>query len=165
MIKGNLKLKEGHAVAFDFDGVIHKYSDGWKDGSIYDDYNKDVMDLILLLNVIKIPVFILSTREPEQIKEWWDEQGFTMPLRIIPNGTKFWNDILCIGVTKEKLPAQVYIDDRGYKYTGQTVKEFLMDFTDKSRETWTAIDSEQDFGKMMAYQNSIRVVRNGGKKE
>lgn len=25
----NLKLKEGHAVCFDFDGVIHKYS---KDG-------------------------------------------------------------------------------------------------------------------------------------
>lgn len=134
MIKGNLTLKEGQAVAFDFDGVIHKYSEGWKDGSIYDDYNMDVIDLMLLLNSIKIPVFILSTREPDQIKEWWDKQGFTMPLRIIPSGTKFWNDLLCIGVTREKLPAQVYIDDRGYKYTRQTVREFLMDFMDDVKQ-------------------------------
>lgn len=134
MISGNLKLKEGHAVAFDFDGVIHKYSEGWKDGSIYDDYNKDVMDLILLLKTIKIPVFIFSTREPKQIKEWWDNQGFSIGCRIIESGTLFWNDLSCVGVTKEKLPAQVYVDDRGYRYTGQTAKEFLLDFTEQIRK-------------------------------
>lgn len=66
-----LNIKEGHAVAFDFDGVIHKYSKGWQDESIYDEYNPGVLDLILLLNTMKVPVFILSTREPKQIKEWW----------------------------------------------------------------------------------------------
>lgn len=134
MLKGDLKLKEGHAVGFDFDGVIHKYSEGWKDGTIYDDYNSEMIDLITVLNAIKIPVFILSTRDPEQIKEWWEKQKFSLPCRIVERGTLFWNDLSCIGITKEKLPAQVYVDDRGYKYTGQTAKQFLIDFTENLRE-------------------------------
>ena len=39
----------------------------------------------------------------------------------------FWNDLKYIGVTNRKLPAQLYIDDRAYKYTGQTVKQFILD--------------------------------------
>lgn len=36
-----------------------------------------------------------------------------------------------IGVTNKKLPAQLYVDDRAYKYENQTVKEFLMDLSKK----------------------------------
>lgn len=121
-------LKKGRAICFDFDGVIHKYSKGWQDGTIYDEYNKDVMDLILVLTLSGIPVFICSTREPKQIKKWWDKQGFTLKAEIIKDSIKFWNDTKTIGITNRKLPAQVYVDDRAYKYTGQTVKEFFLDF-------------------------------------
>ena len=124
----DLKLKEGRAVCFDFDGVIHKYSKGWQDGSIYDEYNKDALDLILLLLKIGIPIFICSTRKPTQILEWWEKQGFTLEATLIDDNTEFWNNTEKIGITNRKLPAQLYIDDRAYKYGNQTVKEFLLDF-------------------------------------
>ena len=126
-----IDLKEGHAVAFDFDGVIHKYSKGWQDGSIYDEYNEKALDLMLILQLTKIPVFILSTREPQQIKEWWDKQGFSMPCEIIPDSCTFWNNPKIVGITNRKLPAQVYVDDRAYKYSGQSPQEFLIDFAIK----------------------------------
>ena len=126
----NLKLKEGQAIAFDFDGVIHRYSEGWKDGSIYDEANLDVLDLMMVLNAAKIPVFILSTRDPKQIKDWWDAMPFSMPCEIIDDNSTFYNKLDVVGVTNKKLAAQLYIDDRGYKYEGQSVKEFLIDFAE-----------------------------------
>ena len=123
----DLKLNKGHAVCFDFDGVIHKYSKGWQDGSIYDEYNKEVLNLMLLLQKLEIPIFICSTREPIQIINWWNKQGFWCEAISISNDKTFWNDLKYIGVTNRKLPAQLYIDDRAYKYTGQTVKQFILD--------------------------------------
>lgn len=121
----DLNLKEGNAVCFDFDGVIHKYSKGWQDGSIYDEANLEVIKLISILQNCKIPVFICSTRNPEQIIEWW-ENTINLPVKLITDEI-FWNDCNVVGVTNRKLPAQLYIDDRAYRYTGQTAKDFIID--------------------------------------
>lgn len=126
----NFKLKEGHAVCFDFDGVIHKYSKGWQDGSIYDEYNKEIINLMCFLQKTKIPVFICSTREPSQIIKWWNKQGFWCDA-CGTGSKKFWNDLNLVGVTNRKLPAQVYVDDRAYNYSSQTMKQFILDFSEK----------------------------------
>lgn len=133
-IKGyEVNLKEGHAVAFDFDGVIHKYSKGWQDGSIYDGVNADVLDIINTLMMNNIPCIIMSTRDPQQIKDWWDKQLFSggIKLKVLDFNTVFYNDCDCIGITNRKIAAQLYIDDRAYRYTGQNIDEFLYDLTEE----------------------------------
>lgn len=130
----DLKLNKGQAVCFDFDGVIHKYRKGWQDGSIYDEYNQEILNLMLFLQKSGIPVFICSTREPYQIIDWWNKKGFWCDAVRVNDNETFWKDLNLIGVTNRKLPAQMYIDDRAYKYTGQTVKQFILDNSEKLEE-------------------------------
>lgn len=122
-------LEENKVVAFDFDGVIHKYSQGWKDGSIYDEPNLNALDLMLILIKTGIPCVIISTRNPQQIKEWWDKQKFTIKTKVLDDDISFYNDLSCVGITNRKLPAQLYIDDRGFKYNGQTPLEFFKELS------------------------------------
>ena len=130
----DLKLEQGKAVCFDFDGVIHKYREGWKDGSIYDLDNYEMIKLISILQSAKIPVFICSTRKPEQIIEWWQKQKINIPVVKIKEDEIFWNDCVVVGITNRKLAAQLYIDDRAYKYNGQTAKQFILDNSEQIKE-------------------------------
>lgn len=128
-------------IAIDFDGVIHKYSKGWQDGSCYDTPVPYVFDIISHLMKTHT-VFILSTRNPKQIKRWVDQHimqcdfgdnpaevgthpkyGFTS--EIIPCWAfwvKFWNKRNVLGITQRKLPAHVYVDDRALIFKGNWYK-------------------------------------------
>lgn len=126
-------------IAIDFDGVIHQYSKGFADGSIYDPpvpgAARFIYDCMFEKNW---SVFILSTRDPAQIKNWIENklyQGKDLPFQvtIIPYGQKFWNVRKNLGITNRKIAAHVYLDDRAVRFDGQF--EGLTN-TIESLQTW-----------------------------
>lgn len=102
-------------VAFDFDGVIHQYEEGWLDGSIYSSPNWTVVECINRLLGKGIAVVIISTRDPQQIKEWVDHR-LLFPCTVVPSDQKFWNTTAEVGITNVKMPAMLYVDDRGLRF-------------------------------------------------
>ncbi|MCI3277596.1 hypothetical protein [Streptomyces cylindrosporus] len=133
-------------LAIDFDGVIHAYSKGWHDGTIYDPPLPGAIDGLHQLLQLDA-VFIHTTREPEQIMPWLEQHGFnvtidercgtclgasgdqavdlddrpTQPARQCDDcqgsgELLFWNLRGQLLVTNRKLPATVYLDDRAVRF-------------------------------------------------
>jgi len=136
-------------IAIDFDGVIHKYSKGWHDGTIYDEPMPGAFEAISKIMDDNYAVYILSTRNSWQIQKWldkhlwmydamctkaeavnvpeayWDDKRYFYNFKsevIWQPWVKFWNKDRVLGITNRKLPAQAYIDDRGVNF--KTWKNF-----------------------------------------
>ena len=98
-------------IAVDFDGVIHQYSKGWHDGSIYDAPMAGVKEALIELGK-KYKIVVFSRRAVHQgrkvIKDWLDI-----------------NQIPYDRITKIKPKARWYIDDRAVHFTTwpETLKE------------------------------------------
>lgn len=116
------------AIAVDFDGVIHTYEKGWKDGSIYGDWMAgSIFGLWELMR--HDAVFIFTSRSPAQVALWIEresEHAFEATTRMHPlvpgwwqwgKRFHFWNQRGVLLVTNRKLPATVYIDDRALRFT------------------------------------------------
>ena len=52
-----------------------------------------------------------------------------IPVKVLDFNTVFYNDCTCLGITNRKIVAQLYIDDRGYRYSKQNIDELLFDLT------------------------------------
>jgi len=88
-------------LAIDFDGVIHKYSKHYHDGTIYDEPMKGAIDALKKLSE-QYKVVILTAREDRKaIRSWLKKYDFDKEIEI----------------TNKKIPAQAYIDDRGIRFT------------------------------------------------
>lgn len=108
-------------IVFDFDGVIHKGYNGWKDGYIYGKIDYQLLGYISQL-MKKYYIVISSNRPAEQIVEFMNnlnlpELKFEVFKKDLDKNM-YWNKDDVIGVTNEKAVGILYIDDRGYRYTG-----------------------------------------------
>lgn len=121
-------------ISFDFDGVIHLYSQGYKDGTIYDTNIDHSIATIHALLQDDHSVFILSSRDAEQIQQWLTERYPELKTEIIADRTKFWNKTGVVGITNRKLPAHVYIDDRALTFRGKFNGDFYNEII--NFETW-----------------------------
>jgi hypothetical protein len=120
-------------IAVDFDGVIHAYTRGWADGTIYDPPLPGAINGLRQL-LDQDAVFIFTTREPEQVMPWLEQHGFDVTIDdrcgVCPNGIPdicaackgsgvltFWNQRGQLLVTNRKLAATAYLDDRAVRFT------------------------------------------------
>lgn len=96
-------------IVFDFDGVIHKYSQGWQGvNNIYDEPVEGIKELIEKLRK-DYEVVIVSRRSSEEIGkqaiyDWLEKYNIQV-------------DYVCA----IKPPAVCYIDDRAITFNGNTV--------------------------------------------
>lgn len=102
-------------IAVDFDGVIHAYGHGWHDGTCYDVPMPGAIEGLKEL-MEDYCVFVLSTRDTSQIEAWFGKHAPEIPVGPVEDEEKFWNKRGILGVTNRKLPAMVYIDDRGFLF-------------------------------------------------
>jgi hypothetical protein len=107
-------------VAVDFDGVIHRYSRGWQDGSIYDEPVPGALGALHAL-MRDYAVFVHTTRSASPVARWIEDRtghGIECVTRVslLPWKQAFWNTRGLLLVTNRKLPAVAYIDDRGIRF-------------------------------------------------
>ncbi|WP_157253147.1 hypothetical protein [Nonomuraea typhae] len=111
---------EARTVAVDFDGVIHAYSRGWHDGSIYDDAIPGALDGVRAL-MAHFSVFIHTSRTAGHVAEWLIEHGIQAvthsQAEAAGEPVQFWTERGLVLVSNRKLPAIVYLDDRAVRFT------------------------------------------------
>ena len=104
---------EASQIGIDFDGVIHKNSLGFYDGTIYDDPIEGSLEAIKKMSeVYEIIIFSAKARKDRMlingksgiqlIEEWLQTHGFMEYIKE---------------VTAEKPRAVAYIDDKAFRFT------------------------------------------------
>ncbi len=110
------------SIGVDFDGVIHAYSRGWQDGTIYDPPLDGALAALANL-MTRYSIFIFTSRNSGQVAKWLVERGFAATTddaaynHDLPWDGVVWDTKGVLLVTNRKLMALVYIDDRAIRFT------------------------------------------------
>lgn len=115
-------------IVFDFDGVIHKGYDGYRDGSIYGEIDEEILDFMWVLSH-NYNIVISSCRPATQIVMFLNAycEEHCIGLEFEHTDCNFYQGKKgVVGVTNMKAVGMLYVDDRGYRYTGDLKN--LIDF-------------------------------------
>lgn len=106
-------------IAVDLDGVIHKYSKGYCDGSMYDKPMEGAKEALATLVMSGYRVVIFTTRLNPVFDEANDKKDIDMRKEVERwlgiNG--FLEGLHYHELTNNKPAAIAYIDDRGIRFT------------------------------------------------
>ncbi|WP_081413605.1 prolyl aminopeptidase [Eisenibacter elegans] len=109
----DLYLQGKNKIAIDFDGVLHRYSKGWQDGSIYDDPIDGAREAMQRLKELGYYLIIFSTRA----NRIYRKKGHN-PVREMQQWLRKhqipYHEICTTG----KPRAQIYVDDRALAFKG-----------------------------------------------
>lgn len=108
-------------IAVDFDGVLHGYSKGWQDGSIYDKPVPGAKEAMLKLKEMGYFILIFSTRGNSTYRKIGTDPKSAMENWLKKHEIAF--DEIC---TTGKPRAKMYIDDRAINFSGkweETIEE------------------------------------------
>ena len=95
-------LDKKKTIAIDFDGVIHKYSQGFKGlDNAYDEPMEGTTEALTKLKELGYDLKIMSSRPAPVIEAWLEKYGLGQFISEVSN---------------HKFPATVYVDDRGFKF-------------------------------------------------
>ena len=106
-------LDKKRTIAIDFDGVIHQYSQGFRGlMNAYDDPMPGVEEALQKFKSAGKRLVVMSSRPAAVIDDWLKEHSLDQYFDTISNF---------------KIPANIYIDDRGYKFINweHTVNDIL----------------------------------------
>lgn len=114
--------RENKRLMIDFDGVIHSYHEGYKDGTIYGYVLEGAKETIDELSK-NYQIVIFTTRVSEAQNEESIDQ--------IKKDIEDWlnkNEVYFDFITSDKLAAEAYIDDKAYRFENnwEEIKEKLV---------------------------------------
>jgi trehalose-6-phosphatase len=89
------------SIAIDFDGVIHRYSKDWHDGTIYDFPQEGAIKGLKKLSKKYNLIIYTCRKNKKEIQNWLKKYNFNNGIEIITNKPK----------------AVAYIDDKAIRFS------------------------------------------------
>jgi hypothetical protein len=103
-------------LCLDFDGVLHAYSKGWHDGTIYDGPVPGAMDFLAnAVDHFQVVVYSSRSKDPKGLDAMRAELSWWLIDGLYPNGLDVFDKIT---FAHEKPAAFLTIDDRALCFDG-----------------------------------------------